>query len=201
MGWAPVFSKIVDSSIWRESDTVVKVFLTMLAKKHSDHVVYANAFMIGEWAKKGEQEVLDALHVLASPDTKRIEKQPFDGRRIEKVEGGWKILNGEFYEEEMRREMLRARKAKWARENRERERAIDFVEQSRQQKPKRKRRGPAGPGEGAVRNGAEPGETADRVNAEIAENLEEKRQREVDPRWDEAGKQHQRQDDERGAEI
>src|SRR5580704_18133792 len=101
--WAPVFSKIVDSSLWREDDYVVKVFLSMLAKKDADHVVRANAFMIGEWSKKTEKEALSALRVLASPDTNRIEPQPFDGRRIKKVDGGWLVLNGQFYEDLMRK--------------------------------------------------------------------------------------------------
>lgn len=95
--WTPLFEKIVDSSLWREDDLVVKVFLTMLAKKDSDCVVRANAFMIGEWAKKSEAEVLEALKVLSSPDTKRIEPQPYEGRRIGKVDGGWLILNAAVY--------------------------------------------------------------------------------------------------------
>lgn len=120
--WAPVFSKIVDSSIWREPDCVVKIFITMLAKKDSDHVVRATAFMIGEWAKKTEKETLDALKVLSSPDTKRIEKQPFDGRRVEKVEDGWLILNGQTYEDLMRDVNRRNYKADWARNSRRKKR-------------------------------------------------------------------------------
>ncbi len=101
--WAPLFSKIVDSSIWLEPDYVVKVFITMMAKKDSDQVVRGSAFNIAQWAKKTEKEVLDALKILAAPDTKRLEKQPFEGRRVQKVEDGWLILNGRFYEDLMRK--------------------------------------------------------------------------------------------------
>lgn len=128
--WCPLFSKIVDSSIWREDDLVVKVFLTLLAKKGPDHIVRASAFTIGEWAKKTEAEALKALKVLASPDTKRLEKQPFDGRRIEKVEGGWLILNGQTYEEEMRRISRRAYKAKKEREYRNKKRGKPLTGES-----------------------------------------------------------------------
>lgn len=124
MSWAPLFSKIVDSSIWQEPDDVVKIFLTMLAKKESDHVVRGNAYMIGKWAKKEEQEVIDALKVLSSPDTKRIEKQPYDGRRIERVDDGWLILNGQHYEDEMRKISRRVYKTKKAREYRDKGRLI-----------------------------------------------------------------------------
>lgn len=108
--YTPIFSRIVDSSLWIEPDYVVKVFLTMLAKKDSDEIVRGSAFNIACWAKKTEAEVLDALKILSSPDTKRLEPQPFEGRRIEKVEEGWKLLNGEKYQQEMQKINLRRRK-------------------------------------------------------------------------------------------
>lgn len=110
--WAPLFAKIVDSSLWREKDEVIKIFLTMLAKKDADQIVRATAYMIGEWSKKTEAEVLDALKVLAAPDRKRIEPQPYEGRRIKKVEDGWLILNGQYYEDLMRSVNRRAYKAR-----------------------------------------------------------------------------------------
>lgn len=120
--FAPLFSTIVDSSLWCEPDHVVKVFLTMMAKKDADMVVRGSAFNIAQWAKKTEQETLDALKILSSPDTRRIEKQLFDGRRIERVEDGWLILNGKFYRELMVKENERARKRRWAAEKRAQER-------------------------------------------------------------------------------
>lgn len=97
-GYTPIFSKIVDSSLWCEPDFVVKVFITMLAKKDRDNVVRGSAFNISQWSKKTEKEVLEALKLLANPDTRRLEPQPFEGRRIEKVEDGWLILNGGYYQ-------------------------------------------------------------------------------------------------------
>jgi len=110
--YVPLMSKIVESSLWDEPDLVVKVFLTMLVKKDRDNVVRANAYNIARWARKTEAEVLEALAVLAAPDTKRLEPQLFDGRRIEKVEDGWKILNGEFYQKMMIQENTRTRVAR-----------------------------------------------------------------------------------------
>ena len=121
--WTPLFSKIVDSSIWTEPDDVVKVFLTMLALKDADQVVRYNAFALGQRAHKTEAEVLAALKVLAAPDHKRIEPQPFDGRRIQKVEGGWLLLNGQHYEDMMRAINRRAYKAGKEREYRAKRRA------------------------------------------------------------------------------
>lgn len=107
--WAPLWSGIVESSIWDEPDNVVKVFLTMLAIKDADHVVRKTAYQLGVLSRKTESEVLDALKILASPDTRRREKQPFDGRRIKAIEEGWLVLNGEKYREMVRMEMQRAR--------------------------------------------------------------------------------------------
>jgi hypothetical protein len=116
--WTPLFSKIVDSSVWTEPDNVVKVFLTMMALKDADQVVRYNAFAIGQRAHKTEAEVLEALEVLAAPDKKRIEPQPHEGRRVEKVEGGWLLLNGQYYEDMMRSINRRAYKTGKQREYR-----------------------------------------------------------------------------------
>lgn len=101
MNYTPIWNKIVDSSLWDEPDYVVKIFLTMLAKKEKDYVVRGSAYNISRWAKKTEAEVLEALKILSNPDTKRLEPQPYEGRRIERVEdafgGGWLILNAEYY--------------------------------------------------------------------------------------------------------
>lgn len=105
--WAPLFSKIVDSSLWSEPDHVCKVFITLLAKKDADQVSRLNAFEIGSkcWPGDPEKEVraLDALKILSEPDGRRVEPQPFEGRRIEKVADGWLILNGQVYEDMMRK--------------------------------------------------------------------------------------------------
>lgn len=99
----------MDSSVWSEPDNVRVVFITMLAKKDSDHIVRGSAFQIGRWANKTEEEVLEALTILSSPDTKRKEPQPHEGRRIQKVEDGWFILNGEEYRKKIADEMRKAR--------------------------------------------------------------------------------------------
>ena len=95
--YSPIWSQIVDSSLWLLPDYVVKIFITMIAKKDMDDVVRGSAFNIAQWAKKTEKETIEALKILSSPDRERIEKQPYDGRRIEKVTDGWLVLNGAYY--------------------------------------------------------------------------------------------------------
>lgn len=112
MNWAPIWCGIVDSSLWDEPDHVVKIFLTMLALKGPDHIVRKSAYQLKHHSRKTEAEVLDALRILSEPDTRRMEQQEFDGRRIEMVEGGWLVLNGEKYRSMVQKEMKRARDVK-----------------------------------------------------------------------------------------
>ena len=123
-GWTPIFDIIVDSSLWLESDIVIKVYLTMLAKKNRNHKVYGTAFNIAQWAKKTEAETIEALKVLAAPDTRRLEPQEFEGRRIEKQEdGSWLILNGQKYRQRVEEIKNRSYKAQWQAEYRARQKS------------------------------------------------------------------------------
>lgn len=107
--WTPLWSMIVDSSVWLEKDHVRIVWITMLAMKDSDDVCRVTAFQLAQRAHKTEREVLDALRILSLPDEIREEKQEYEGRRIRQVEDGWLILNGAKYREMMQKEMERAR--------------------------------------------------------------------------------------------
>lgn len=110
--WTPLWSGIVESSVWTEPDYVRIIWITMLAMKDSDDVVRGSAFAIARKANKSEEEVLKALKILSSPDKKRLEPQKHEGRRIKKVEDGWFILNGHEYREKVQDEM---KKARWRR--------------------------------------------------------------------------------------
>jgi len=114
--WSPLWSGIVDSSLWEESGDVVKVFMTMLATKNSDHVCELDAYKIAkkcnfrkEDGEVDELKVLGIFTILASPDKHRSIEQEFDGRRIKAVDGGWLILNGEKYRQMVSDERRKAR--------------------------------------------------------------------------------------------
>lgn len=98
--YTPIFSGIVESSLWDEEDAVVKVFLTMLALMDGDYVVRKDEYRLAFYSRKKEEEVRHALRVLAAPDKKRP-GQAHDGRRIRKVGDGWEVLNGEKYQKAM----------------------------------------------------------------------------------------------------
>ncbi len=123
--WTPLWSMIVDSSLWQEEDDgTCKVFITMMALKDADHVVRLSAYKIGKRCNKTELQILAAIKVLSEPDTKRIEEQEFEGRRVQKVDGGWLMLNGQKYQELMQEMVRNRQQAQWAREERMIQRAV-----------------------------------------------------------------------------
>lgn len=122
--WTPLWSMIVDSSLWEEPDYVIKVYLTLIALKDEDQVYRGTAFALGKRAHKTELEVLDALKILSSPDKRRVEKQEFEGRRIQSVGDGWLVLNGERYRKLVSLEMKRARDRRAAKAYRLRKKSL-----------------------------------------------------------------------------
>lgn len=110
--WAPLWSGIVESSLWDEPDYIIKVFITMMALKDADHVYRGNVYNLSKRTGKTQEEVLNAIKVLSAPDTRRQDHQDFEGRRVEAVEEGWLILNGEKYRQKVSREMKLARDRK-----------------------------------------------------------------------------------------
>lgn len=106
--WAPIWSGIVDSTIWEEKDHVFRVFVGMLALKDHDHIVRYDAYKLARRMHLDLELVLDAIRVLSAPDDKRP-GQEYDGRRIHLHEEGWLVLNGQRYQEMMQAEMQRRR--------------------------------------------------------------------------------------------
>jgi hypothetical protein len=116
--YTSIFNRIMDSSVWSEEPHVVKTWLTLLFKKNEHQQIFGTAYNISRWAVLDEKDVIEALKVLSSPDTRRLEPQPHEGRRIQKIEGGWFIINGENYDKELAKIRNRISKANWAKENR-----------------------------------------------------------------------------------
>ena len=119
-GWSPIWEEIVDSSLWQEPYHVRVLFTSMLALKDASFVVRGgDTHKLANRIHMKEQDVIDGLAVLCAPDTRRVGPQEFDGRRVEVVEGGWLILNGEKYRNQVRlmaEQQKRARKAELMRQ-------------------------------------------------------------------------------------
>ncbi len=102
-----LFSKIVTSSIWLEPTPTRIVWLMFIALMNEDGFVqFASAANVAHTARITEPEADEAIRILEGPDPNSADEEN-DGRRIEKVPGGWMILNAQKYRALVTREMVR----------------------------------------------------------------------------------------------
>lgn len=109
-GFTKLWSEITDSSIWNEDDKTRIVWITMLARQGPDNVVRASVGGLAHLARVTREDCEKALDKLSSPDPDS--RSSFaEGRRIEKIEGGFFIINGDHYRQrrgdEERKEYMR----------------------------------------------------------------------------------------------
>jgi hypothetical protein len=105
-GYTKLFQTIVTASIWSEDSDTCKVWITLLALKNRNHEVISSDSGIARIADLDPEVVDRALEKFLSPDPKSGRKVA-EGRRIERIPGGYKIINGEYYQEKMRSEERR----------------------------------------------------------------------------------------------
>ena len=112
-GFTLLWGKILESSIWvKESKETRLVWITMLAMKNADGMIFASVIGLADRAKVTVDECREALRIFLSPDpddTSKIE----NGIRIREVQGGWQIVNHDLYRfsTETKREFWRQQKA------------------------------------------------------------------------------------------
>jgi len=123
-GYTKLFSSIVTSTIWREPNEVRIVWITMLALSDQCGEVQASIPGLADMSRVTIEQCEDALTILLSPD-KYSRSSENEGRRIEKIDGGWIILNHAKYRKLMsadeRKEYFRVKKA----EQRAREKGVN----------------------------------------------------------------------------
>jgi hypothetical protein len=94
-----LFTSILDSSIWLEDDGVVRVWVTLLASMdETGFCKFGSVHNLARRANKTPKETARCVAILESPD-KIDPQQDFEGRRIERVSGGWIVLNAGKYRE------------------------------------------------------------------------------------------------------
>lgn len=94
-----LFTSILDSSIWLESNATRIVWVTLLAAMDQDGFArFASVRNLANRAVVSNEDAAEAVRCLEGPD-EHAPNQPHEGRRIERVEGGWMILNAAKYRE------------------------------------------------------------------------------------------------------
>lgn len=111
-GFTLLWSKILDSSIWMESQATRIVWITLLAMKDADGIVRAAKVALAHRARVTIEECDRALQVLMAPDPQSMTPAN-EGRRIKEIPGGWQILNSDLYRfsTESKREFWKQQKA------------------------------------------------------------------------------------------
>lgn len=119
-GYAKLFSSILESTIWLESPPVKVVWITLLAMADRDGVVEASIPGLAKRAgvERGHCEQALAVFLAPDPDSRTPTNE---GRRIEAIPGGWRLLNYETYRERASRDEAKEK----ARIRQQRKRARD----------------------------------------------------------------------------
>ncbi len=101
-----IFTKILDSSVWLEPTPTRIVWFTFLAAMdESGYVQFASAANVAHRARVELAEAETALTCLESPDPHSSDPEN-EGRRIERVPGGWMILNAAKYRDLISRSVV-----------------------------------------------------------------------------------------------
>ena len=141
--YAQLFSSILDSSVWRESSDTRVVWVTMMAMADADGCVWASMGGIADRARLPRDVVQSALDIFMSPDPDSRSPND-DGRRVEKIDRGWRLINYVAHKERSRLAADRERKRRWAAKQRAKNSTnsstprlqVDAVKESRVKDPK-----------------------------------------------------------------
>lgn len=123
-GYTKLFASIVASTVWDTPPAVTKVWVTMLAIADKDGIVQASVPGLAHFARVARDDAAEALRLFMAPDPDSRTPEN-EGRRIEAVEGGWRLLNHGKYRELMSQDDLREKAAARKQRQRERERLAE----------------------------------------------------------------------------
>lgn len=120
-----LFTKILDSSVWLTSDATRLVWLTFIASMDEDGFCpFAAVGNLAHRARVSLDACHDALRVLEGTDAESS-NPAHDGRRIERVPGGWVVLNAQEHRDMVTRTIARERTRARVARHRERKRACN----------------------------------------------------------------------------
>jgi hypothetical protein len=116
--WTKLYQRIIQSSVWKLPSDVRVVWITLLALKDEGGCVYGTIGWLADQARVEPEVCEDAIGIFLSPD-KSSRTADHEGRKIERIENGWRVLNHHLYRdgmEDMREKWRRQKAAQRARE-------------------------------------------------------------------------------------
>jgi len=123
MTFTKLFSSITESTVWCEPDRVRLVWITMLAMADSRGRVWASVPGLANRARVPVEDAEKAIDCFLSPD-KYSRTSDNDGRRIEPIDGGWRLLNHEKYRAIRDEESIKESKRKYINARRQAEKEV-----------------------------------------------------------------------------
>ena len=112
-GYTKLFNSILASTIWLANDKTRIVWITLLAMADKNGIAEGSVPGLAAFARVSTPACRKALAELMAPD-RDSRSTEFDGRRIEPVDGGWRLLNHAKYRERLntdeRREYFKLKK-------------------------------------------------------------------------------------------
>jgi hypothetical protein len=110
--YTPIFKEFTTSSMWAKSSDTRIVWLYMMLHADPEGYLPGTAPGLAIAANVSLEATRQALEVFISPDPDS-NTQEFEGRRLEKVPHGWRILNFEYWRRLAQHEAEKARKRRW----------------------------------------------------------------------------------------
>jgi hypothetical protein len=132
-----LFSTITESTIWGERDPIRLTWITMMAMADRKGRVFGSLPGLAHRARVSLEDALEAIEKFQKPDQFSRTRE-HDGKRIELIDGGWRLLNYSKYREMRDEEASKEAKREYINDRRESEKAAEEAtgkKQSKFQKP------------------------------------------------------------------
>lgn len=127
MSFTKLFSSITESTIWTEDAHTRLVWITMLAMADARGRVWASIPGLANRARVPVQDAESAIQKFLSPD-KYSRTPDREGRRIEIIDGGWRLINHAKHRAVRDEEAIKESKRRYINTRRELERGEEAVE-------------------------------------------------------------------------
>ena len=129
-GYTKLFNSILASTVWDEPMETRLVWITMLAMADKNGLVEGSIPGLAMFARIPVEATRIALARLSAPDAESRSKE-FEGRRIEVVDGGWRLINHAKYRSKMgadeRREYLKVKQREYRQRRQQKSTNVDNV--------------------------------------------------------------------------
>ncbi len=117
LSYSKLFSSLPESTIWTEPLHVRVVWITLLATCDREGRIWASVPGLAKRSNVTLEQAQEALGRFMAPD--RYSRTPdHEGRRIEPIDGGWRLLNHAKYRELLSASDRKEQKLRWWHDNR-----------------------------------------------------------------------------------